>query len=367
MVKKKKPNNSKKIQRGAIGNFFVFGILALLIILGITAVGGTPSISSPQSGTAVQITTPTPGASHNNLQLETFGFTTIAPTSVTAQQPTKTISSRPSQPKPSNSPPASNKPICQDDDDGVLVPSTCQCPDDTLECISTTQYEIFGPDGTLLSKCNGSVSTCGAQVCGVAPFTSMGRYCVAKPIIYLYPTAPTYVAVQVKTKGKVVVSNPTYPQGGWKNILAFPDGNLQYHKQPYSELFYESSISTFEKPTQGIVIPTAHLTENLNEILGQLGLVGSEKQEFLSFWVPKLQALNSSYIFFSVLSPTAKKAIDNVIITPKPETQIAFIAYFKPINSPNYGSTLQLPPTPQRIGFTSVEWGGIIDGQSLLK
>jgi hypothetical protein len=70
----------KKFQRGTIGNFFVFGILALLMILGITAVGGLPSQTAPTAGQEVMVITPTPGTTYSNLQLKTFGYVTVAPT-----------------------------------------------------------------------------------------------------------------------------------------------------------------------------------------------------------------------------------------------------------------------------------------------
>jgi len=79
---KKKKTSSKKIQRGSIGSFFVFGVLGLLIVLGITAVGGLPPQSYPDSGQNVIPVTPTPDANHNTLQLKTFGYVTIAPTPV---------------------------------------------------------------------------------------------------------------------------------------------------------------------------------------------------------------------------------------------------------------------------------------------
>src|SRR5712664_1408068 len=80
-VKKKgKKISGKKFQRGTIGNFFVFGILALLMVLGITAVGGVPSQMAPTSGQVVNVITPTPGTALNNLQLKWFGYVTIAPT-----------------------------------------------------------------------------------------------------------------------------------------------------------------------------------------------------------------------------------------------------------------------------------------------
>jgi hypothetical protein len=80
VTRKKKRLSSRKIQRGTIGNFFVFGILALLMVVGITAVGGLPSQNAPTSGEVVNIVTPTPGSAKSNLQLKWFGYVTIAPT-----------------------------------------------------------------------------------------------------------------------------------------------------------------------------------------------------------------------------------------------------------------------------------------------
>ncbi|HSX09806.1 MAG TPA: hypothetical protein VLF93_06650 [Candidatus Saccharimonadales bacterium] len=369
-VKRKKRSNSKKLQRGTVGNFFVFGVLVLLIAVGITAVGGLPSVVAPKTGKLVQIVTPTLDPSHSTLQLETFGFTTLAPTAIPTAVPTGSVpattlppSSATSAPPPPPVNPGSfptsspNAPICADDDDGVMVSPSCRCLAFTVECVNG-QPENISPVGQgYYSK----LPVTGLISCGTPPYAANGRYCVGKPVIYLYPKVPTYVSVQVQTSGSIVVSDPIYPQGGWKNILAYPNGSFDYQNRTYTELFYESSVTNFEKPEQGIVIPTKDLVQNLNGVLSQLGLIGAEKEEFISYWLPKLQTLNSPYIFFSVLSPSVKDAIDHVVITPTPDTQIAFIAYFKPVSTPNYGSPLILPPTPKRIGFTSVEWGGVID------
>lgn len=79
-LKRKKKLTSKKMQKGSIGNFFVFGVVALLMVLGVMAVGGLPSQDSPTTGQEVEVITPTPGAAYSNLQLKTFGYITIAPT-----------------------------------------------------------------------------------------------------------------------------------------------------------------------------------------------------------------------------------------------------------------------------------------------
>lgn len=83
--KTKKKLSTKKIQRGTVGNFFVFGVLALLVVLGITAVGGLPSQTAPETGQVVRVINPTQGQSYSNLQLKTFGYVTLAPTPTPAK------------------------------------------------------------------------------------------------------------------------------------------------------------------------------------------------------------------------------------------------------------------------------------------
>src|ERR1700691_4420514 len=85
IIHKKKKLSTKKIQKGAIGNFFVYGVVVLLMVLGYVAVGGLPSINPTQTESTVDIVTPTPNPAHNNLQLQTFGY--ITPTPPSTQSP----------------------------------------------------------------------------------------------------------------------------------------------------------------------------------------------------------------------------------------------------------------------------------------
>ena len=319
----------------------------------------------------------TPIPAKPNLQLEWFlvptgsntlpGTTTQQPAPINPP-PAQQNQQKPNQPgnsflPPSNSSPVvritprpvgptapkSNGQLCSvGNNSGQSVTGSCYCADLTVTCKNGVGY---GANGGLYP---------GPNPCGTKVAPRNGRFCVEKPVIYLYPTLPTSISVQVITSGSVVISDPTYPPGGWNNVLAMPDGNLTYKGKNYSELFYETSVTDFQKPQQGVTIAKAQLTEKLSSLLDQLGLIGKEKQEFLSFWLPQLETLPSQYIFFSVLSPSAKAGIDTVAITPKPDTQINFIAYFKAAAQPAK-DMLKLPPTPKRLGFVSVEWGGVID------
>jgi hypothetical protein len=148
----------------------------------------------------------------------------------------------------------------------------------------------------------------------------------------------------------------------WQNVLAHPDGTLVYQGGIYKELYYETEVDHVRQPKTGFVIPTAQLEERLTHITSQLGLKDNERQEFLEYWLPQLYELNSPYILFSLVEPDEKERIDHVDISPKPDTFINFLAYFKPVSSPFYDiEPLILPQAPKRVGFTAVEWGGTIE------
>lgn len=207
----------------------------------------------------------------------------------------------------------------------------------------------------------------GSNWCTIFGKEGDGWYCVGKPIIYLYPQKPTIVDVKVSTEGEIFVSDPQIEYyngktaGGWKNVLALPDGTLIYKEKKYRELFYESLTKSVKRPEKGIVVSQKTLQKDLLSFITQLGLTKSdEQQEFLDWWIPQLEKLPTDRIFVSILEKDEKTRIDKVNISPGPDTFIEFIVYFAPLSNNETVDPLVLPPTPKRIGFTAVEWGGVL-------
>lgn len=189
------------------------------------------------------------------------------------------------------------------------------------------------------------------------------EWCIGKPVIYLYPTEPTLINVEVIAPGRVFVSDPLYPEGGWQDVLAQPNGDLTYQGKSYRELYYETELSTdLNIPENGILIDRGNLLHDLTNYTKALGLNDFESTEFTDYWVPLLRDLDSPYVLFSILDSAEKERIDRVEIMPKPDTFIGFIAYFKPVYVKYTPQPLELPNTPpERLGYTAVEWGGTID------
>lgn len=180
-----------------------------------------------------------------------------------------------------------------------------------------------------------------------------------KPILYLYPEDTTTVNVSIDlTNHEFIFTYPTYPSDGWE-VVASPSGNLYdvNTKRNYYSLFWETEgvpIST--GLTEGFVVKGKETREFLEEKLAYLGLNEHEANEFLIYWLPKMETNPYNAIHFSYED---YEAISKLNISPKPETLIRIMLLFTPLEEPIQLTPQQLNPAPERKGFTAVEWGGM--------
>lgn len=242
------------------------------------------------------------------------------------------------------------------------IGSECNCPDLHITCKDGKCLKVEISKSGPLYQSYTCANVDAEQWCtGVCGKTIEGDYCLGKPVIYLYPEKPTLVNVTVETAGKIVVSDPFYPAGGWKNVLANPNGKLQYQNREYRELFYETESHALGRPKAGIIMEKNNLDKGLKNFIERLGLTRPDEQrEFLDWWIPRLKKIKTDKIFVSILETEEKSRVDSVEISPRPDTFIQFIVYFAPLSDNETIIPLTLPPTPQRNGFTAIEWGGVI-------
>lgn len=243
----------------------------------------------------------------------------------------------------------------------------CVCTADFLveckagKCVKMLQENLVGGTG---HSCDDMIKIIGLNLCAMPNFANGkdGTFCMGKPVIYLYPEKDTLVNVAIETEGKVVVSDPLIETtNGWHDVLAHPDGTLVYKNKKYRELFYETESTTLKRPEKGIVMNKKSLRSDLLKFITQLGLTRQDEQEeFLDWWLPRLAQIRTDKIFVSILEKDEKNRLDKIAIEPKPDTMIEFIAYFAPLADNETVSQLVLPAQLKRIGFTAVEWGGVI-------
>jgi len=186
-----------------------------------------------------------------------------------------------------------------------------------------------------------------------------------KPVIYLYPEKTQEVSVQVDIFGNSPFYYPRY-EDGWK-VTAQPDGLLLFNEERYRYLFWEAnqddhlaSISI----NKGFVVEGPNVQAFLEEKLTAIGFTSEEKADFITFWGPKMAALEQSYVRFEWNESCDKFAELN--ITPQPDQLFRFYIFIAPVTESFVVSPQQLP-TFKRSGFTVLEWGGQFSNLSLNK
>jgi hypothetical protein len=176
----------------------------------------------------------------------------------------------------------------------------------------------------------------------------------AKPVIYLYPQEETEVSVSLNYDGELTCTYPTL-DGTW-NVLAQPDGTLTdlTDGKEYSYLFWEGASDWEYDFSQGFVVAGADTAEFLQETLAQLGLTPKEYNEFIVYWLPKMEGNAYNLISFqgSDYTDHAELTID-----PEPDSILRVFMAWKSLDEPVEVEPQELPSFTRQ-GFTVVEWGG---------
>lgn len=177
-----------------------------------------------------------------------------------------------------------------------------------------------------------------------------------KPIIYLYPEKQQEIEVTLGAPDKLTCTYPKY-KNSW-NVLAEPDGTLKdltTGKSLYS-LYYESkNIVDFKQTEDGFVVKGEDAAEFLEEKLAILGLNYKEAEEFILYWLPKLEANKYNYIRFATENEINKNM--PLSVSGNPDTVIRVLMEMKALDAPISVKEQVLTPKT-RSGFTVVEWGG---------
>ncbi len=144
-------------------------------------------------------------------------------------------------------------------------------------------------------------------------------------------------------------------------MLATVDGTITDEKQgeQYDYLFWEAKadLDKSELPDKGWVVAQSNLEEWFKEYLPKLGLNQKEKEQFMEYWLDRLQGRN--YYEMKLLSSSFLAEHAKLTINPSPDTLIRIIFHFTPMDE---YKALDAPAieTPERKGFVVLEWGGIL-------
>lgn len=185
---------------------------------------------------------------------------------------------------------------------------------------------------------------------GAEPESSMA----AKPVIYLYPEEETEVSVRLDYGGLLTCTYPAISAGGW-TVTAAPDGTLtDAAGQTYNYLYWEGEAQAEYDFSQGFCVPGGETAAFLESALAQLGLTRREANEFIVYWLPRMEPNPYNLISFQSAAYTDHARLT---VAPEPDSLLRVFMAWKPLEAPADIPPQDLPAF-ERTGFSVVEWGG---------
>ena len=174
-----------------------------------------------------------------------------------------------------------------------------------------------------------------------------------KPVIYLYPETETRVTVKLDLPGELTCAYPAY-DGGW-TVTAAPDGTLtDEHGRTYNYLYWEGEVANGFDFSKGFCVAGSDTAAFLEDALDRLGLTRREANEFLVYWLPRMQDNPYNLIAFQREAYTQSAKLT---VSPRPDSVLRVFMAWKPLARP-VDVPAQTLPGFERRGFTLVEWGG---------
>ena len=175
-----------------------------------------------------------------------------------------------------------------------------------------------------------------------------------KPLIYIYPTHDMNVKVKLGYSEKLTTTYPQY-NDGW-NVYAKTDGTLtDSNGKVYYGLYWEGIKKNKIEFNDGFVVSKEDLIPFLEEKLNILGLNSKESNEFIIYWLPRLQKNQYNLIRFATREEIEKEM--PLDINPAPETLIRVFMEFKGLDKKITIKEQKLDKV-ERNGYTVVDWGG---------
>ena len=175
-----------------------------------------------------------------------------------------------------------------------------------------------------------------------------------KPVIYLYPEQAQEVYVQLELDGEFTCTYPEY-DNGWK-VKAYPEGTLrdQVTGKEYNYLFWEGTSETEYDLSRGFVVEGKDTAGFLEEKLAYLGLNEKERNEFIVYWLPRMEDNKYNLITFQGKAYTEHAKLK---ISPEPDSILRVFMVYKPLDKAIDIPEQELEPF-EREGFSVIEWGG---------
>ena len=179
---------------------------------------------------------------------------------------------------------------------------------------------------------------------------------IDKPILYLYPPSDMEVSVRLENSSVIKTSYPKY-NDGWK-VYAMSDGSLYDSDSKYYYALYWDEYSDYRVDfSEGFYVARDNALEFLEEKLSIIGLNDRERNEFIMYWLPKLEDNEESLVYFELT--LEREEHNKLIINPSPDSMLRVNMHVKKVDGYVDIEEQELVSF-ERVGFVAVEWGGTI-------
>ena len=178
---------------------------------------------------------------------------------------------------------------------------------------------------------------------------------IAKPILYLYPTEQTNVKITFEHPDLLKTTYPKYNKE-W-NVTVKEDGTITDNNgRTYYALYWDEKQKNKVDFKYGYYVTKENAIKFLEQKLFEIGLTEREANEFIMYWLPKLEDNKKSLVYFELTDE--KEKYNKINIEPKPDSLLRLTIHIKKVNKETKIKEQKIKPF-EREGFTVVEWGGV--------
>ena len=227
--------------------------------------------------------------------------------------------------------------------------------------VSGERYYCFDKKLSMKTSLNKTISKT-INLPKKSAWTKLRQMVVAcKPVIYLYSNTEKDVNVKLGKPEDVTVSYPEYPEDGW-NVTVHPEGGLtdETGRNLYSLFWEGAEVPEKEIGETGFVVAGKDTASFFEEKLAYLGMNEHEIEEFIIYWLPRMQDNEYNYIRFLDAEEINERM--PLEITPEADVVVRIWMEYKALSE-----KIEIPEqelaqierqTLEERDFYAIEWGG---------
>ena len=177
-----------------------------------------------------------------------------------------------------------------------------------------------------------------------------------KPVLYLYPEKDMDVKITFENEKALKTTYPKYNKE-W-NVHVKSDGSITDNDgRGYYALYWDENNNLKEDFKTGFYVKSDDSIKFLEEKLNEIGLTEREANEFIMYWLPKMEENGDNLVHFEFTKDREKE--NKLNIEPRPDSMLRMEIVIKK-KKKKVNVKEQKIEHFDRVGFSVVEWGGTI-------